>query len=208
MNLANKLTILRIALVPVFLTFMFYDNIYTRLFALVIFIFASLTDLYDGILARRYQIVTTFGKFMDPLADKLLVSAAFISFVELRELYVPAWMVVFIISREFIITGLRSIAASRGVIIAADRGGKFKTTSQMIAIYTILTILIINAFIYEFWQIRPEALLLYPDWRGWAGISLIKIPYWLMLITTVLTLISGVGYMVKNKKIFLEEIRI
>ncbi|MFH1258394.1 MAG: CDP-diacylglycerol--glycerol-3-phosphate 3-phosphatidyltransferase [Elusimicrobiota bacterium] len=207
MNKANKLTLLRIILVPVFMTFMFYDNVYTRFFALFIFIFASLTDLYDGKLARRYQTITTFGQFMDPLADKLLVSAAFISFIELQELFVPAWMVVFIISREFIITGLRSIAASKGIIIPADKGGKFKTTSQMIAIHTILVILIVNAVIFKFWQIRPEALLIYSGWKGWIGEILIKAPYWLMFITTVLTVISGVGYIVKHKKIFLEDIR-
>ncbi len=207
MNKANKLTVLRIALVPVFMTFMFYDNVYTRFFSLFIFVFASLTDLYDGKLARRYQTITNFGKFMDPLADKLLVSAAFISFVELRELFVPAWMVVFIISREFIITGLRSIAASKGVIIPADKSGKFKTTSQMIAINTILVILIINAFVFEFYQTRPEALLVYYGWKGWIGEFLIKAPYWLMFITTVLTVISGVRYIVKHKNIFLEDIK-
>jgi len=99
--------------------FIFIEHPVTRLLALLIFIAASLTDLYDGWLARRNNSITDLGKFMDPLADKLLVSAAFISFVELRELSIPAWMVIIIISREFIITGLRTLAASKGKVLAA-----------------------------------------------------------------------------------------
>src|SRR4051812_14424298 len=120
MNLPNKLTVLRLLLVPVFMIFTIIDNVWTRIFALLIFIVASLTDLYDGYFARKYGEITTFGKFMDPLADKFLISAAFICFVSMRELRVPAWMVVLIIGREFLITGLRTLAASKGVIIAAD----------------------------------------------------------------------------------------
>ena len=120
MNLANKLTMVRIIAIPFFLLFMFIGNIYTRVAALLIFILAALTDMYDGIIARHREEVTNFGKFIDPLADKLIVSAAFISFVQLRELAIPAWMVILVISREFIITGLRSVAASRGTIISAS----------------------------------------------------------------------------------------
>ncbi|MCK4533781.1 CDP-diacylglycerol--glycerol-3-phosphate 3-phosphatidyltransferase, partial [bacterium] len=131
MNLANKLTLTRIVLVPLFMIYMFYDNVYTRVTALVVFIVAALTDLFDGRIARRYNCVSNFGKFMDPLADKLLVSAAFISFVGMEELQIPAWMVVCVISREFSITGLRTLAASQGKIVSASKSGKFKTTFQI-----------------------------------------------------------------------------
>jgi len=205
-NTANRITFLRIVLVIPFMVFMVVDNVYTRIFAFFIFIFASLTDLWDGLIARRYGKVTDFGKFLDPLADKLLISAAFISFVGLHELSIPAWMVVFIISREFIITGLRTIAAAKGKILAADRAGKFKTTTQMIAIITILVILIINATLRNFWDIRVGELKRFSDWRADIGWILGLTPYWLMFITTVLTIISGINYIRRHKDVFSTEI--
>ncbi len=198
MNLANKLTFLRIALVPVFMLFIFIDHPLTRLLALVIFIGASLTDLYDGWLARRHNYITDLGKFMDPLADKLLVSAAFISFVELQELSIPAWMVIVIISREFIITGLRTLAASKGKVLAASRAGKYKTTSQMTSIIIILIILALNAM-YKGGYINLKF-----ENFDWYFITQ-SICYWLMALTTLLTAISGVSYIYKYKNLFLEE---
>ncbi|NIM03732.1 CDP-diacylglycerol--glycerol-3-phosphate 3-phosphatidyltransferase [bacterium] len=206
MTLANKLTMGRIIVIPFFILFMFVGNIYTRVAALIIFILAALTDLYDGIIARHREEVTNFGKFIDPLADKLIVSAAFISFVQLRELSIPAWMVILVISREFIITGLRSVAASRGTIIPASLSGKFKTTSQMVVIITILIILIVNALLRNYWQTSALELQTFLGWKRVLGYILDSAPYWLMLVVTILTVISGFNYIFKNKHILFEEI--
>ena len=133
MNLPNKLTILRVLMIPFFLFFLLTDIVggeYSKYIALAIFIVASLTDLIDGKIARKYNLVTNFGKFMDPLADKLLVSSALISFVGIDRL--PVWIVVVIISREFIISGFRLVASDNGVVIAASMWGKWKTTFQMV----------------------------------------------------------------------------
>ena len=138
MNLPNKLTVLRVIMVPFFVFFMLTDvgGAANKWIALAIFVIASLTDMLDGKIARKYNLVTNFGKFMDPLADKLLVCSALICMIELREL--PAWMVIIIISREFIISGFRLIAAENGIVIAANYWGKFKTVSQMIMIILLL----------------------------------------------------------------------
>ena len=139
MNLPNKLTTLRVIMIPFFVFFLLWQNgeNYTfRMIALALFIIASLTDLLDGKIARKYNLVTNFGKFMDPLADKLLVCSALICLIELNAL--PAWMVIIIISREFIISGFRLIAAENGIVIAANYWGKFKTVSQMIMIILLL----------------------------------------------------------------------
>ena len=132
MNIANKLTLFRVILVPVFMVFLLGGFKNGQYIATVIFIVASLTDMLDGHLARSRNLVTNFGKFMDPLADKILVSSALISFIELGK--VPAWVVVVIIAREFIISGLRVLAASDGITIAASKLGKTKTITQLIAI--------------------------------------------------------------------------
>lgn len=139
MNLPNKLTILRVIMIPFFVLALLYDggeNQTLRYAAAAIFIIASLTDMLDGKIARKYNLVTNFGKFMDPLADKLLVCSALICLVELKEL--PAWMVIVIISREFIISGFRLVASDNGVVIAASYWGKFKTTFQMIAVVLLI----------------------------------------------------------------------
>lgn len=136
MNLPNSLTILRIILVPFFMLFLLVDISYGREIASIIFIFAAGTDFVDGYIARKKNQITNFGKIMDPLADKLLVSAALICLVQLGE--IPAWIVVFILGREFAVTGLRSVAASEGTVIAASNLGKYKTISQLIALILIL----------------------------------------------------------------------
>ena len=139
MNLPNKLTILRVIMIPFFVAALLYDggaNQNMRYVAAALFIIASLTDMLDGKIARKYNLVTNFGKFMDPLADKLLVCSALICMIELREL--PAWMVIIIISREFIISGFRLVAADNDIVIAASYWGKFKTVSQMIMIILLL----------------------------------------------------------------------
>ncbi len=133
MNLPNKLTILRVILIPVFLVFLMADiTPYDKWIALAIFIIASLTDLLDGKIARKYNLVTNFGKFMDPLADKLLVCSAMIALVGMDR--IPSWIVIVIIAREFIISGFRLVASDNGVVIAASYWGKFKTTFQMIMV--------------------------------------------------------------------------
>ena len=134
MNLPNKLTVLRMVLVPFFVAFLLLSpgNDMFKWIALALFIIASLTDLADGKIARKYNLVTNFGKFMDPLADKILTISGMICLIELGR--IPAWIVIIIVAREFIISGFRLIAAESGVVIAANYWGKFKTTFQMIMI--------------------------------------------------------------------------
>lgn len=136
LNLANKLTILRMLLIPVFLVLIEVKIPFGVYLATLIFILASITDKLDGYIARSRNQVTNLGKFLDPLADKLLIVTALVSLVEMGKL--PAWMVMIIIAREFAITGLRAIAASQGIIIAASRWGKLKTTLQIVAIIAAL----------------------------------------------------------------------
>ena len=137
MNLPNKLTILRVLLIPFFVFFMLVPVVpYSNYIAVAIFIIASLTDLADGKIARKYNLVTNFGKFMDPLADKLLVSAAMICLIATGQL--AAWIVIVIISREFIISGFRLIASDNGIVIAASYWGKFKTVFQMLMIIVLI----------------------------------------------------------------------
>lgn len=138
MNLPNKLTILRVLMIPFFVLFMLVNltGAADKWIAVALFVAASLTDFLDGYLARKYHLVTNFGKFMDPLADKLLVSAAMICLVEMGRL--PAWIVIIIISREFIISGFRLIASDNGVVIAASYWGKFKTVFQMAMIIVLI----------------------------------------------------------------------
>ncbi|MBI3292878.1 MAG: CDP-diacylglycerol--glycerol-3-phosphate 3-phosphatidyltransferase, partial [Elusimicrobia bacterium] len=136
MTAANRLTMLRLCLIPLFLIVVVQDRFWTRFMALLLFSGAAVTDLYDGIIARRTRSVTTVGILLDPVADKLLISAALIVFVQLPELHIPAWMVILILSREFLITGLRSVAAARGQVLEAEKAGKFKTTSQVVSIIT------------------------------------------------------------------------
>ena len=177
MNLPNKLTVLRVIMIPFFVAALLYDggaNQNMRYVAAALFIIASLTDMLDGKIARKYNLVTNFGKFMDPLADKLFVCSALICVVELREL--PAWMVIIIISREFIISGFRLVASDNGVVIAAGYWGKFKTTFQMIGV----VLLIFNIPVLS---------------------TLTTIIVWIAL---ALTVISLVDYIVKNAGVLTE----
>lgn len=175
MNLANKLTVLRIMLVPIFLICAMIDTTTTNIIALSIFIIASATDKLDGYIARSRNQITNFGKFMDPLADKLLVTCALILLVEKG--IVAAWVVVVIIAREFIVSGLRTLAASQGVVIAASNWGKLKTVIQMIAIIMGLLSLVYNP--------------------GWLNITTQVTIY----LAAVVTIGSGVDYFIKGKDI-------
>jgi CDP-diacylglycerol--glycerol-3-phosphate 3-phosphatidyltransferase len=174
MNLPNKLTILRVIMVPVFVLFMLTDigGTANKWIALVLFIVASLTDLLDGKIARKYNLVTNFGKFMDPLADKLLVCAAMICLVEMEKL--SAWIVIVIISREFIISGFRLVASDNGIVIAASYWGKFKTVFQMGMI-----------------------IILIADLGGIFG-TIGVLFVWVALILTVVSLLD---YVIKNKEV-------
>ena len=177
MNLPNKLTVLRVIMIPFFVFFLLLENGANptwRYLSAAIFIVASFTDLLDGKIARKYNLVTNFGKFMDPLADKLLVCSALLCLIHLEQL--PAWLVIIIISREFIISGFRLVASDNGVVIAASYWGKVKTVFQMISV--ILLILNIPA------------------------LSLItQICVWIALILTVVSLVD---YIVKNHKVLTE----
>ncbi|MGF7057104.1 CDP-diacylglycerol--glycerol-3-phosphate 3-phosphatidyltransferase [Brassicibacter mesophilus] len=179
MNLANKLTLGRIFLVPIFMFFLLVKIPYGEYIAAGIFILAALTDSLDGYIARSRNQITKFGKFMDPLADKLLVSAALISLVEMDKL--SAWVVVVIVAREFAITGLRVLAASEGITIAANWWGKIKTITQIVAIVALL----LNNY--------PFSLINFPFDR----IS--------VALAVIFTIISGVDYLYINKEVFLSS---
>ena len=189
MNLPNKLTILRIVLTFVFMLFLFSRGLVFKIIALVVFSLASLTDFYDGYIARKRNLVTNFGKIMDPIADKLLVLGAFLAFVQLH--IISAWMVVLIISREMIITGLRLFAMTKGKFLQAEKGGKHKTVSQMVAIFLILGYLIFKEIIIRYfnWTYNIEV---------WCRLGIVLT----MLVTGTLTLISGISYLWNNRSLF------
>lgn len=175
MNLPNKITIFRIILIPFFLVFLLsgLGKDMGKYIALIIFAVASLTDMLDGKIARKYNLITNFGKFMDPIADKLLVTSAFIAFVELGLL--PAWVVIVLIAREFIISGFRLVASDAGTVLAASKLGKLKTVFQM----AMCLLLIINLD-YQAVNIAEQVLI-------YASI--------------VLSVISLIEYLVKNRKV-------
>ncbi len=190
MNLANKLTIIRVILVPVFLVFLNLTSIpYGILLATLVFVIASITDKLDGYIARSRNEITNFGKFMDPLADKLLVTSALISLVELD--FIPAWAVIIIIAREFAVSGLRTLAASDGTVIAASWWGKIKTVIQMIAII----LLLLKASIAQF---APLANII----EGFGILSWIvnSLSIYMFWLGVIITLISGIDYFIKNRR--------
>lgn len=174
MNLPNKLTVLRMIAVPFFIAMYMMG---WALPAVILFILASLTDMLDGQIARKHNLVTNFGKIMDPLADKILVYSAFCMMVE--DGTVPGWMMIVILAREFVVSGMRTVAASEGIVVAAGMSGKIKTVLQMIAVPLLL---MLNAF--------PDFTLLYYAAYGFLWASLI------------MTVVSGVEYIMQNKSVF------
>ncbi|MCR5528599.1 MAG: CDP-diacylglycerol--glycerol-3-phosphate 3-phosphatidyltransferase [Saccharofermentans sp.] len=203
MNLPNKLSLLRIILIPVTMIFMLPVSIYGfepqgwnsfiathgMLIAAIVFIVASLTDMADGKIARKYNLITNLGKFLDSLADKMLVIAILIAFVELHR--VSAWLLAIIILREFMVTGIRMLAAEKGVVMAAKMIGKIKTTTQMIAIIYLMfepTILKIGGFSYDYANYPVNAITIIGDV--------------LFLICVIMTIISGMDYLLKNLSYF------
>jgi CDP-diacylglycerol---glycerol-3-phosphate 3-phosphatidyltransferase len=196
MNVPNQLTVARLGLTCGFLVFFFSPIPFANTLALAFFVTASITDIFDGRIARRDNLITNFGILMDPLVDKILICSAFIAFVG-RDL-MPAWMVILIVAREFTITGLRLLAASQNVVLAADSSGKHKTASQITAIITILV------------------LVSYPEWGAWAGalfeFHVLSGP-WIQGIATIskwiavfFTVLSGALYLSNNRAVYLRDL--
>lgn len=197
MNLPNKLTISRLALTIAFLGFMFSQVRFRETLALALFIAGGTTDFLDGHLARRRKLITNFGILMDPLADKILVCSAFIAFVGLG--WVPAWMAVVVVARELAITGLRLLAASKQVVLAAERYGKHKTISQIVAI---IAILVLHS--YDQWGNPGRAVFGWSfggqvPWIDWFA----NFAKWLAV---ALTFVSGGLYLWKNSAIYLDDL--
>jgi len=175
-NIANKITIIRILLIPVLIVFLTIDIPYHMEIALFVFVIASLTDKLDGYIARKYNLITDLGKFLDPLADKLLVSAALLMFIQLGR--IDAWIVFIVLAREFAVTGLRAVAANKNIVIAASQLGKIKTTIQIITIIVIL----LNNFPFNLIGLHMDIILVY--------------------LTLIITIASGIDYFLKNLDIF------
>ena len=195
MNLPNKLTVSRFILTVAFLSVMFSRVAFHETIALALFLAAGVSDFLDGALARRRKLITNFGILMDPLADKIMVCTAFIAFVGLG--WLPAWMAVVVVARELAITGLRLLAASKSVVLAAERYGKHKTVSQIVAIIAILVLQSYGQWgapgrILFGWQLYGNS------WVYW----LVELAKWLAVI---LTFVSGWLYLWKNSVLYLHD---
>ncbi len=196
MNLPNKLTLLRVCMIPIMIILamipalkavpLFSGVTLSDLLVLVVFVVASFTDFLDGYIARKYNLVTDFGKFMDPLADKLLVFSAFIILMEMGR--IPGWIVMVIIAREFLVMGIRVLAAGNQVVIAASMLGKLKTNSQML----VVIVLLLNNYPFSL-----IAGLNYGDGQNIVGTVL-------LYLAAILTLVSGIDYFIKNKDVILK----
>jgi len=187
-NIANRLTIARIILTFIFMFFLFCKGISAKTIAFLIFSLAALSDFLDGRVAKKKNIVSDFGKFMDPVADKILVLAAFAAFVQMH--LIEAWMLVIIIARELLITSLRLFALNKGRVLAASRSGRHKTALQMVAIFLILGFILLKEVMLRFFTWNP-------DWETFFrhGINI------LMWIVVGLTLYSGMFYLWENRKV-------
>ena len=188
MNIANKLTLARIFLTFVFMFFLFIQGFWAKVLSFVIFIFAGLSDYFDGWIAQKKNMVTDFGKLMDPIADKILVLAAFAAFVQMQ--LIDAWMFVIIVAREILITSFRLFALNKGKVLAATKGGKHKTASQMAVIFVILLFIVFKETMLTFFTWNP----------AWESIFSKGI-YVMMVFTVIITLYSGFSYLWDNRKI-------
>ncbi len=188
MNLPNKLTVGRLGITALFVVAMSISGYWAQVAALLLFITASITDYYDGKIAREQNLITDFGKLMDPLADKVLISAAFILLCE-RGL-IPAWIVIAIISREFLVTGLRLVASAKGSVISADSLGKLKTILQMTAVIYLLLFIVAEPLLQSAATATPILKT--------CGIAI-------AMAAGLMTLISGVSYILRNKSVILED---
>lgn len=195
MNLPNKLTCSRFLLTGAFLAALLTDFPLNETVALVFFVIASITDLLDGAIARKRGLITNFGILMDPLADKILVCSAFIAFVELK--YTAAWMVIIIVGRELAITGLRLLAASKNVVLAAEGYGKHKTISQIVAI---IAVLVVSS--YEQWGVVGKCVFGFRiAGKPWVD-RFTPVALW---VTVILTMTSGCLYLWRNRRLYLED---
>ncbi len=188
MNIANRLTLLRIFLAFLFMAFFPFPGFWAKIISFVIFIMAAISDFFDGRIAHKRNMVTDFGKLMDPIADKILVLAVFIAFVQMR--LVKDWMVMVIISRELLITSLRLFALNKGRVLSASKAGKHKTFSQMVVIFLILGFIVFQ-----------EGMKTFSTWNPiWEGIFRqgVDVVMWFIV---GLTLYSGVSYLWENRKI-------
>jgi len=202
MNLPNKLTIARFLLTAAFVAVLFSGAPYNETIALVLFCLAGISDFLDGLIARRRKLITNFGILMDPLADKIMVCSAFIAFVqrvdEQGRNWIAAWMVVTVVARELAITGLRLLAASRQVVLAAERFGKDKTISQIVAI---IAILVLHS--YKDWGVVGHAIFglhIFAD-RAWVE-WFTPAAKW---VAVILTIVSGWMYLWKNRTLYLQD---
>lgn len=195
MNLPNQLTLSRLVMTVFFVATLLIPFPGHATVALILFIAASLTDYWDGTLARRHGLITPFGILMDPLADKILVCSAFIAFVELDRM--PAWMVIVIVARELAITGLRLLASSQNIVLAAERFGKHKTISQIVCISAILT-----SLAYPSWGTTISGLFQIPQDQPWIDVFTVA-SQWLAVLLTVA---SGTVYLWRNRSIYLRDI--
>ncbi|HPP87593.1 MAG TPA: CDP-alcohol phosphatidyltransferase family protein [bacterium] len=192
-NIANKLTMLRFMLSFLFVAFMVFDNLYCRIFSLVVFLAAAITDLYDGKLARMQKQESNYGRVVDPLADKVLTVTAYVFFVKETQYFnIPAWLVSLIIIREFTVSGLRTLSLYYKTELVTSKLGKLKTVSQFIAIITILLICIINLYFTNYTvKPLPSVMIIINKY----------VPITLMVITFIATWVSGLDYVLRNKKI-------
>ncbi|MDD5108042.1 MAG: CDP-diacylglycerol--glycerol-3-phosphate 3-phosphatidyltransferase [Candidatus Omnitrophota bacterium] len=188
MNLANRLTMSRILLTFVFMFFLFCHGLWPKILSLIVFSLAALSDLFDGMIAQRRNMVTDFGRLMDPIADKILVLAAFAAFVQLQ--LIDAWMFMIIVSREILITSLRLFALNKGKVLSAARAGKHKTVLQMLVIFAILGFIVLKEIVLKYYTWNP----------AWENIFRQGI-FFLMLLTVGLTLFSGLSYLWENRKV-------
>ncbi|MEM9016372.1 MAG: CDP-diacylglycerol--glycerol-3-phosphate 3-phosphatidyltransferase [Verrucomicrobiota bacterium] len=190
MNLPNQLTVLRLFLTFVFVALLSIEGgTFLKTAALIVFVVAAATDFLDGYLARKHNLITNFGKLMDPLADKVLMCAGFVLLTRLE--LIPAWIVVAILSREFLVTGLRLVASAEGVVLAAENLGKYKTIIQIVTVIYFLIFLAAQEPALEFLRPLFNAYFLGPEYLG-------QVLVWLSLI---LTLWSGWSYVWKNRKL-------
>ncbi len=188
MNIANKITISRIVLTFVFMIFLSIGGLWPTIISLLVFTAAALSDFLDGMIAKKNNMITDFGKLMDPIADKILVLSAFIAFVQMH--IIASWMVLIIISREILVTSLRLFALNKGKVLSAGRSGKHKTFSQMVLIFLILGFIL-------FKEIRKVFYTWNPSWETsfLLGIDVI------MWVVVILTLYSGISYLWNNRKV-------
>lgn len=187
-NLPNKLTLSRVAMVPAFVALMSFDHVACYIVAYVVFTAATITDYYDGKIARERNLVTNFGKLLDPVADKVLMTAAFVMLMTIDVLNIPAWTVVTIIGREFLVTGARSLAASDGVVIAANVFGKLKTVLQMTYVFVFLFLVVAERAVATWLPLWAD---IYRDWLGFLSLCAV-------VLVALFTAYSGIQFAYLN----------